>query len=124
MREERVLLEDEPDRAPLRREIEAGVGIEPDDPVDRDPPPLGPEQPGDRPENARLARAGRAHEGDRLRPDLERQLETDVAETVGKSDVERRHEGTSLTARRTAALMTTSSAPIARAVSNLMSNCS
>ena len=124
VREERVLLEHEPDRAALGWHVDAGGGIEPGVSVDGDPPPLGPEQAGDRAQDARLARAGRAHEGDRLRPDLERQLEADVAETVGKSDVERRHEGTSLTARRTAALATTSSAPIASAVSKSTSNCS
>ncbi len=39
-------------------------------------------------------------------------------------ELERLHAGTSLTARRTAALTTTSSAPIARAVSKSTSNCS
>ena len=122
---ERVLLEHEPHRAALRRHVDAGRGIEPGVSVDVDA------------SRARAAAARRSarrtldlpapdgpDEGDRLRPDLERQLEADVAETVGKSDVERRHEGTSLTARRTAALTTTSSAPIARAVSKSTSNCS
>ena len=104
VREERVLLEHETDRTALRWQVDARRRVEPRRSIECDPARVGPEQPGDRAQDARLARAGRADEGHGLRPDLERQLEADVAETVGKSDVERRHEGISLTVRRTAAL--------------------
>ena len=80
------------------------------------------QQPCDGAQHAGLARAGRADERDRLRPDLERQLETEGTETVVEVETERRHVGTSFATRRTRALRRTSSAPIARAFSTRTSN--
>ena len=124
VREERVLLEDEPDRAPLGRQIDAGVAVEPELVAERDPPDVGPQQPGDRAQHARLPRSRRPDERERLAPDLELYREAEGAKRVVEAEVERVHEGTSLTARRTAALTTTSSAPIASARSKSTSNCS
>ena len=124
MREQRVVLEDEPDRPALRRQVDAAPGVEPRLVVECHAPALGAHEPGDRPQHARLAGARRPDQRERLPPDLERQLESERAERLGEVDVERRHVGTSLTASRSDALATTSSAPIARAVSKSTSNCS
>ena len=124
VRKERVLLEDEPDRAALRRQVDAGVRVEPRLGAQRDPPPLRPQQPGDRAQHARLPRSRRPDERERLAPERRRQLEPKGAERVVEGELERVHVGTSLTARRRKALMITSSAPIASATSKATSNCS
>ncbi len=124
VRKERVLLEDEPDRAALRRQVDAGVRIEPRLRAERDPPPLRPQQAGDRAQDAGLPRSRRADERERLAPERRRQLEPKGAERVVEGELERVHVGTSLTARRRKALIITSSAPIASATSKSTSNCS
>ena len=122
MREERVLLEYEPDPPPLRgksipRVVSSQVsGAERDDPVIR------PKQAGDGPEHARLARAGRADERDGLGTELECYREPEGAKSVIEVESERVHVRTTLTAKRIRALATTSSAPIASALSKLTSN--
>ena len=124
VREERVLLEDEPDRAALGRQVDPALGVEPRrrrrarsgrgrGAAARRPRAARSSSP---PRTARRARASRA------RP---RGLARGVgAKSVVEPELERLHAGTSLTARRTAALTTTSSAPIASAVSKSTSNCS
>ena len=124
VREERVLLEDEPDRAPLRRERDPSLGIEPGLRTELDPARGRPEQSRDRAQDARLPRSGRPDERERLAPDLELYTEREGAKRVVEAEVERVHEGRSLTKRRMAALTMTSSAPIASARSKAMSNCS
>ena len=71
VREERVLLEDEPDGPPLGRQVDAGVAVEPGGRSERDLPPLRPQQPCDRAQHARLPRSRRSHERERLPPELE-----------------------------------------------------
>ena len=71
VREKRVLLEDEPDRAPLRREVDAAPRVEPGVRAERDLPSLGPQEPCDRAQHARLPRSRRSDERERLPPELE-----------------------------------------------------
>src|SRR5437868_5958239 len=54
VREERVLLEDEPDAALVRRTRDAPLGVEPDLVVERDPAPWRTHEPGDRAQDRRL----------------------------------------------------------------------
>ena len=124
VREERVLLEDEADGPSLRRQVDSGLRVEPPIAAERDAPSLRRQQPCDRAQHARLPRSRRPDERERLAPELERYREPKGAERVVEGEGERVHEGTSLMARRRAALMTTSSAPIAKATSKSTSNCS
>ncbi len=124
VREERVLLEDEPDGAPLGWQVDRGVAVEPGCRSERNPPPLRPQQPGDRAQHARLPRARRSDERERLPPELERYREAEGAERVIEGELERVHEGMSLTASRRAALTTTSKAPRASATSKSSLNAS
>ena len=124
VREQRVVLEHEPDRPALRRHVDATCGVEPRHAVECDAAAPRPEEPRDGPQDARLARPRRPDERERPRRDLERQLEVERAKGVGKLCVEDRHDGISLTASNRTALAATSSAPIARAVSKSTSNCS
>ena len=71
VREEGVLLEDEADRAMLRRKVDLGLRVEPRLAREGHVSPLGPQEPCDRSQHARLARARRADERDRLATDLE-----------------------------------------------------
>src|SRR5581483_6895555 len=71
VRKERVLLEDEADPALLGRAVDARR-VEQDLPAELDPPARRPDEPGDRTERSRLARARRADERKRLALDLER----------------------------------------------------
>ena len=72
VREERELLRDVPDRAPLRRPVHAAGGVEPDVVAERDPACGGPVQPGDGAQDGRLAGAGGADEGHGAGVDVER----------------------------------------------------
>ena len=72
VREERVLLEDETDASLLRQPVDPCRRVEEHAAVERDPPALGPDESGDRAQDARLARAGGADERERLAPDRER----------------------------------------------------
>ena len=84
--------------------------------AERDPAGARPHRARDRPQHRRLARAGRADEGDGLAlADVERYVEREVAKRNGDVESEDRHRRISLSERRTTALMTTSSAPMARA---------
>ena len=122
--EERVVLEDKPYGPALRRQVDAARRVEPRVSVESDPPANRTHEPRDRPEDARLARARRPDQREGLGPHVERQLESERAEGMGKLCVEGRHDGISLTASKRRALAATSSAPIARAVSKSTSNCS
>ena len=125
VREERVLLEDEPDRRRSGGHVDPARRVEPASRPERDPArgpgarsPATPAAPSSCPR--RTARRARPSP----RATLERQLRARTSGEEGEIEVERRHEGTSLTARRTTALTTTSSAPIASATSKSTSNCS
>jgi hypothetical protein len=124
VREQGVLLEHEPHRAALGREVDPSLGVEPRLAVERHAAAARPLETRDRPEERRLARPRRADERERLVADGEGQLEVERAKTVVDVCVELRHVGMSLTTRRSAAEASTSSAPIARAVSKSTSNCS
>ena len=116
VREQRVLLEHVPHPARLRGQVDAPLGVEERLVAERDPAGAGPHRAGDRPQHRRLARAGRADEGDGLAlADLERYVEREVAKRNGDVESEVRHRRISLSERRTTTLMTTSSAPMARA---------
>ena len=71
VREERVLLKDEPDRAALRRQVDPGRRVEPGLRSERDAPALRPKQPCDRAQHTRLPRSRRSDERERLPPELE-----------------------------------------------------
>ena len=60
--EERVVLEDEAAAPPLGRQLDSGVGVEPGLAVALDPAAPRPDEPGDRPQHGRLARARRPDE--------------------------------------------------------------
>ena len=65
VREERVLLEDEADPALLRRAEHASPDVEPDVVSERDAPGRWTNEPRDRTQHRRLARARRPDQGDR-----------------------------------------------------------
>ena len=71
VREERVLLEDEPDRAALGRQVDPRLRVEPRRCSERDAAALGPNQSRDRAQHARLPRSRRSDERERLPPELE-----------------------------------------------------
>jgi hypothetical protein len=72
VREQGVFLKHEPDAATLGRDVDVPRSVEPRPVAVRDDPVIGTEKTGNRAEDARLARAGGADEGDGLRTDLER----------------------------------------------------
>src|SRR6185436_13500089 len=73
VREEGVVLEDEPDRPLLRPEVDVRLAVEPQGLAERDPARVGAGEPGDRSQHRALAGAGRA--GQRDDPvELEREL--------------------------------------------------
>jgi len=72
VREERVLLEDEPHAPPLGGQVDATSAIEPGLTPEGDEASLGAQEPGDRAEHAGLAGARRADEGNGLGTDRER----------------------------------------------------
>jgi hypothetical protein len=73
VREERVLLEHQPDPAPLGGEVDAARGVEPRSPVQSDAPALGAKEAGDGTEQARLPRPGGPDEDEHL--GIDRELE-------------------------------------------------
>ena len=116
VREQRVLLEHVPHAARLRGQVDAPLGVEERVVAERDPAGARPHRARDRPQHRRLARAGRADEGETVAlADVERYVEREVAKRNGDVESEDRHRRISLSERRTTALMTTSSAPMARA---------
>ena len=96
VREERVLLEDEADRAPLGRQVDLPRGVEPRPLAERDPPAVGAAQPGDRAQHRRLAGARGTDERDRLGADAQADAELERAKGDGDVELERRHEESSL----------------------------
>src|SRR5581483_3156573 len=123
VREERVVLEDEPDRAPLGRAVHPLLAREPDVAAEPDLAPVRPCQAGDRAQERRLSRSRGADEREGARRHLELQIELERAKGKGDVEVERVHAGISFAARRISALASTSSAPSASAVSKSTSNC-
>src|SRR5919197_4924058 len=111
VREQRVLLEDHPDGAVLRRQRGPLALVEPHAALRLD-------EPGDRAQQRRLAGPRRADDADRLGADLERYAKGESAERDGDVQPKRSH----LTARRSVNENTTSSAPIASATSNERAN--
>ena len=117
VREERVLLEHEPDAALLRPQVDAALDVEPRLVVERDAARGRVREAGDRPQHRRLARARRPDERDGPR-DVERERQLEVAKR--KREVE--SEGSHLRVTRRAALMRTSNALTASATSKSTSN--
>src|SRR5262249_43008828 len=91
VREEGVLLEDEPDRPLLGRQLDAEAAVEPGLGPPRDPARLGPREAGDRAQDARLARPGRAEERERLALDLEAEVDSEVPERQDDLEAQRVH---------------------------------
>ena len=96
VREERVLLEDEPDRARLGRQVDAGPRIEPGAIAERDPPAVGAAQSGHRAQHRRLAGARRTDERDRVALDGQLDVEPKRPKAEGDVEVESFHETMSL----------------------------
>jgi hypothetical protein len=65
VREERVLLEQQPDPPLVGRQEQIRRRVEPDLVVERDPPGGRPDEPGDPPQDGRLPRARRPDQRDR-----------------------------------------------------------
>jgi hypothetical protein len=86
VREKRVVLEDEPDAALLRWQVDASCLIE-RLAVEDDPPLRGLHEPGDRVQHGRLPCPGRPDERERLAPDLERYLELEGAKRMGEVEL-------------------------------------
>ncbi len=92
MRKQRVLLEDEADRALLRRQIDAGVRVEPRVIAERDPPAVGTAQAGDRSQDGRLAGPRGADERHRLATDAQLDVERERPKAEGDGEVESLHD--------------------------------
>src|SRR5712692_7074553 len=121
VREERVLLEDEPDAPLVRLAEDPPRGVEPDLAVERDPSHRRPREPGDRPQHRRLAGARRPDESDGP-PDLERYLEPKRAKREGEVCREGCQSTLTFRVSRIARLTITSKALIASATSKFESN--
>src|SRR5262249_7833291 len=120
VREQRVLLEDEPDAPLLRRQVP--VGIDPDVVVDGHTSGLRPCQARDDPQHRRLARARRPDERDRPL-DLERQAELEGPKKKGDLvESERCHERPRWSPARSTMLMSTSTPLIASVALKLTEN--
>ena len=124
VREERVLLEDEADRAALGRQVDLGRGVEPGPVAEGDAPAVGAPQPGDGAQHRRLAGARGPDERDGLGSDAQADAELERAKADGDVELERLHEESILYESSTPPLSTTSSTPMARATSRFDSSCS
>jgi hypothetical protein len=96
VREKRVLLEDEPDRARLGGAVDTAARVEPDVAAKRDPAAVGRAQTGDRAQDRALARPGRADQRDGLGADAQADVELVRAKADGDVEVERLHDESSL----------------------------
>ena len=124
MREECVLLEHISDAPMLGSEIDPAFGVEEHRLAEPNGSGLRPKQPGDHAEHGRLPGARGPDERERL-PLGDRQLGGRVEAAKGVSEPEPEcHLVRSLTDNRTRALMTISSALMARATVKSRSNCS
>ena len=90
VREQRVLLEHEADRAAVGRPVDPARGVEPDVVAERDPPRARAVQPGDRAQHGRLARAGRADQRERLPADGQLGADAEGAKRDGDVELELR----------------------------------
>jgi hypothetical protein len=122
VREERVVLEDEPDVPLFRRQV--GALVEPDLVAERDSSAVRPREPGERAQERRLSGARRPDDCDGLVADVEAQLEVERTEPERKVEGERVHVGRSLATRSNVPLRTTSSALTASAASKSTSKSS
>ena len=117
VREERVVLQEEADGALVHRSVDPARRVEPGFSADLDPAFPWTHEPGDRTQDRRLARAGRADQGDRP-VDLQRQPEVEGPKRNQDLVEERGHESRSRRVRSRARLKTTSTALMATAASN------
>ncbi len=124
VREQRVLLEHEPDGAPLGREVDLRLRVEPDPLAERDAPAIGPAQPGDRAQDGGLPRPRWPDQRHRLRADAQAETELERAKVGGDVELERLHVERILYESSTPPLSTTSSTPIDSATSKSDSSCS
>ena len=79
VREQRVVLEHEPDSAILGRKGDSRRGVEEHFAVEHDPPALGADESSDRAQHGRLPRPGRADQREGLTTEREGQLEPEGA---------------------------------------------
>ena len=121
VREERVVLEDEPGPALVGLQVDRLQGVEPRLAAGRDPPGLGPRQPGDRAQHRRLAGPRRPDERDGAL-DLERQPDVESPKRERDPVEDERHESARWRAARRRMLTPTSTPPIASAASKSTSN--
>ena len=91
MAEQRVLLEDVAAAAPLGRDVDAALGVEPDLVAARHAPALGAHEPGGDAQHRGLARAGRPGERQAAAGrDLERDVERERPEPRGGLNAQHR----------------------------------
>src|SRR5580765_3922961 len=123
MREERVVLEQEADRAPVDLDVDSPLAVEPRLARDRHGTRPGCREARDHPQDRRLAGPGRADESDHS-VDLERQLEVERPKrNVDRVEDEFCHERKRRRKISRATLKRTSTAPSATASSKFWSNC-
>ena len=92
VRKERVLLEDEPDRARLGRQVDAGLRVEPRPLAERDPAAVGVRKSGHRAQHRRLAGPRRADERHGVALDGQLDVERKRPKAEGDVEVESLHE--------------------------------
>jgi hypothetical protein len=116
VRKERVLLEDVTDRPLLRPPVDPPLCVEPDLLAAGDPAALGTGKTREGTQDRGFPGTRRAEKGERLRPDLERELYVEGAKREREIEAKRNH-GKSFRATRRIAPRTMKSALIASAVS-------
>ena len=89
VREQAVLLRQPADAAPLGRQVDAGLRVEPGGVATGDPAAVGPPQPGDRAQHRRLAGARRPGEHERLRLDAQAEVDGEAAKPADELELER-----------------------------------
>ncbi len=123
MREQAIVLGQIADASVLGADVNAALSVKPGPRAKCDPPNARSLQAGDRPEQRRLAGAGRSDQGDRLRSDGQPRAKLESATREDDVDVKGLHEWTSsFDASRMAAATIMSSTPIATAWSRFASN--
>src|SRR5262249_31046580 len=124
VREQRVLLEHESDRAALGRQVDLRRAVEPHPVAQCDPPAIGPPQARDGAQHRRLPGARGTDERDGLAADAQADAELERAKADGDVELERVHDDSILYDSSTPPLSTTRSTPMASATSKFDSSCS
>src|SRR5205085_11418982 len=87
-REQRRVLEHQPDPAVLRRHVDPSSGVEQQARPARDPTLVGTQEPRDGPQDRRLTRPGRPDQRAGLVPEREAHVEAESAQAMAELDLE------------------------------------